>query len=374
LKDEVGISVGDAMSKIKKVEAHLLEVPTDKLITDSIHSIDRVEVVTCTVDTSDGISGLGFTYTIGGGGLAVKTIIDSMYAKKLIDQDPSEITKIWHSLWGASHAVGRGGITTHAIAAIDIALWDAKGKTLDAPLYRLLRGSNRGVPMYDTNSGWLHYTERELVESARAVARKGFYGFKIKVGKKTLEEDLERIMAVTDAVRGKIPIMIDANQVWGKTEALKRGRKFQDLGVYWYEEPLVADDIWGHVELASNLDVPIAVGETIFTRAEFANYVRLGACDILQQDVCRVGGITEWMEIATLAEANGLKVSPHFVMEITPSLVASINDGLFVEYIPWLRKLFVNPPKIERGLIFPPESPGIGLDLDAAALRKYLIA
>jgi L-alanine-DL-glutamate epimerase-like enolase superfamily enzyme len=228
--------------------------------------------------------------------------------------------------------------------------------------------------MYDTNSGWLHYSEKELVNSAKAVARKGFYGFKIKVGKKTLREDVERVRAVTEAVNGKIPIMIDANQVWDKVEALKRGRRFQDLGVYWYEEPIVADDILGHRELARELDVPVAVGETIFTRAEFANYVRLGACDILQQDVCRVGGITEWMEIAALADASGLKVSPHFVMELTPQLVASITNGLFVEYIPWLRKLFSNPPKIEGGLIFPSDQPGTGLELEHDVFRRFLIA
>jgi L-alanine-DL-glutamate epimerase-like enolase superfamily enzyme len=361
------------MPKITKIESHLLEVPTDKPITDSIHSIDRVEVVTCTIGTSENVNGLGFTYTIGGGGHAIKSIIDNMFSKKLIGENPLEISKIWQELWNSSHAVGRGGITTHAIAAVDIALWDAKGKVLNAPLYKLLNGSKRGIPMYDTNSGWLHYSENELVESAKAVAAKGFHGFKIKVGKKTLLEDVDRIRAVTEEVDGKIPIMIDANQVWDKVEALKRGRRFQDLGIYWYEEPIVADDIWGHRSIAQELDVPVAVGETIFTRAEFANYIRLDACDILQQDVCRVGGITEWMEIATLAKTSGLKVSPHFVMELTPSLVASITNGLFVEYIPWLQKLFSNPPRIEGGLIFPSDAPGIGLDIDVGAFRRFLI-
>jgi L-alanine-DL-glutamate epimerase-like enolase superfamily enzyme len=366
--------IHDFLPKITKVVANLLKVPTEKLITDSIHSIDHVEVITCTIETSEDVSGLGFTYTIGGGGHAIKSVIDTMYSKKVIGRNPFDISEIWQDLWNASHAVGRGGITTHAIAAMDIALWDAKGKAMNAPLYKLLNGSRRPIPMYDTNSGWLHYSESDLVKSARNVVRKGFKGFKIKVGRKALKEDLERVKAVSDEVRGKIPIMVDANQVWDRTEALKRGRGFQNLGVYWYEEPLIADDIWGHREIARALDVPVAVGETIFTRAEFANYIRLGACDIVQQDVCRVGGITEWMEIADLARANGLKVSPHFVMELTPSLLASIKNGLFVEYIPWLRKLFSNPPKIEGGSIFPPDSPGIGLELDSDSFRRFLIS
>ncbi len=361
------------MERIVKVSSNLLHEPTGKLITDSTHSLKRVEVVTCKIRTGSGLAGLGFTYTIGAGGHAIKSVIDSIFHKILIGQDPTDIEGIWNKMWEATHAVGRGGITTHAIAAVDIALWDMKGKQLDRPLYKLLRGSMKGVPMYDTNDGWLHYTEDELVSSALAVVKAKFHGFKIKVGKKTLKEDVARIKAVTNAVKGRIPIMIDANQVWGKDEAVRRGKAFEDLGVFWYEEPVAADDIWAHVEIAKSLRVPVAVGETIFTKQEFGNYVRIKGCDILQQDVCRVGGITEWMAIARIADENGLKVSPHFVMELHPALVGSIPNGLFVEHIPWLRKLFREPPLMENGFIFPSDRPGIGLELEEGALGRFLV-
>lgn len=358
--------------KIIKVSSNLLKVPTGKLITDSIHSLKHVEVVACKLKTSDGIEGLGFTYTIGTGGFAIKSVIDSIFQKMLVGRDPGHINKIWEEMWESTHAVGRGGITTHAMAAVDIALWDIKGKTLGKPLYKLLHGSNKGIPLYDTNSGWLHYSEKQLVSSALQVLKEGFRGFKIKVGRKTLKEDVDRIHAVGNALNNRIPLMIDANQVWSKEEAMRRGKAFDRLGVFWYEEPLIAEDIWGHSELAKALAVPVAVGETIFTKQEFENYTRIGACDILQPDVCRVGGVTEWMEVAKIAEAHGLKVSPHFVMDLHPSLVASIPNGLFVEYIPWLRKLFREPPKINNGLIFPSDKPGIGLELEPKAFRKYV--
>ena len=358
--------------KITKVTSGLLSVPTGKRISDSIHSLDKVEVVTCTVETNDGTRGLGYTYTIGTGGYAIKAIIDTVYSKRLAGKDPSETASLWKEMWESTHAVSRGGVTAHAMAAVDIALWDIKGKEVSRPLYWLLGGSKRPIPLYDTNGGWLHYSTEELVRAAKAVARKGFHGFKIKVGKKVMEDDVQRVRAVREALGDGTSIMVDANQVWKAPEAIRRGRKFQDLGVEWYEEPVVADDLLGHRDVARSLDLPIAAGETIFTKYEFEAYIRLGACDIVQPDVCRVGGITEWMQVADLALANGLRVSPHFVMDLHPSLVCSISNGMYVEYIPWLRKLFEHPPEIQAGSILPSDAPGVGLQLrkDSA---KYVV-
>ncbi len=349
--------------RIKSVQSRILDVSTDKLITDAIQTIKAVEIVTCELKTNDGTSGLGFTYTIGAGGEAIKSVIDTIFSKLLRDSNPEAIGDVWEKMWRITHAVGRGGITTHAMAAVDIALWDLKGKSVGKPLYSLLGGTKKSIPLYDTDGGWLHYSEDELVRAAIQVVRSHFHGFKVKVGKKNLHEDLERIKAVKDAVGKKISIMIDANQVWSADEALRRGRRFQDLDVEWYEEPVVADDIWGCRRVTQNLDVPVATGETMFSKYEFNNCVRLEACDILQPDVCRVGGITEWMEIARMGEVNGLRISPHFVMDLHPSLVASIPNGMYVEHIPWLRKIFRKKPEIVNGSIVPSDEPGIGLEL-----------
>ncbi len=359
--------------RITSINSSLLRIPLESPVADSIHIIDSVEVVTCAVETDQGIVGHGFTYTIGMGGHGIKSIIDACFVKALLGLDPLEITDIWEKMWRLVHSVGRGGITNHSIAAIDIALWDIKGKEEGKPLYRILNGTRKPIPLYDTNGGWLHYTKDQLVRNALLDAEQNFRGFKVKVGKKTVEEDLERIRAVKDAVGDRLSVMVDANQLWGKSEALRRGRKFQDLDVEWFEEPLVADDLWGHREVAKELDVAIAIGETIFTRYEFMNYMRLGACDILQQDVCRVGGITEWMRIAEMAEVNGLKVSPHFVMDLHPSLLASVPNGLYVEHIPWLGKLWKSRPKVVDGSIVPQELPGTGLEPNPDVIAKYVV-
>jgi len=355
------------------VNSSVLRIPTDKLISNAIRSYDSLDIVLCTVSTDQGISGTGFTYTIGKAGRSIKSIIDEIFSKALVGSDPTAATEQWTKMWRATHSFGRGGITTHAMAAVDIALWDAKGKECERPLYWLLGGSRKSIPVYDTDGGWLHYSIEELVKNAMEIAAKKFYGFKIKVGKKDLKEDLERIKTVKDAVGKKLTIMIDANQAWSPPEALRRGRKFQDLGVEWYEEPVSADNILAYPEIARQLDVPIAVGETIFTKLECELFIKTEGCNILQHDACRVGGITEWMQISQMAQLNDIKVSPHFVMDLHPALVASIPNGLYIEYIPWLRKLFKNPLEVVDGTVMPPERPGIGLEFDEAAIKKYSV-
>ena len=315
------------------MRTHLLNVPTPKF-SSTIHSRSGIEVVTCVVETEEGLTGLGFTYTVGTGGSAIKAIIDDYVAKVLIGSKPEETATAWERMWRTTHGVGRGGVTTHAIAAVDIALWDLKGREADKPLYELLGGIRKPIPLYATDGGWLHCTEAELVKNALKVASKRYVGFKIKVGKKEAKEDVDRIKAVIDAAGDKISVMVDVNQGFGLSEATKRGKLYQDLGVGWYEEPLVADDFQGYGRLARDLSMPIAVGENIFTKYEFERYMQAGACDLIQPDVCRLGGITEWMQVAEMAHVNGLEVSPHIIMELHGSLAASIPNATYVEDLP----------------------------------------
>lgn len=359
--------------KIANLSTRVLRLPIENPVSDSIHRINHIEVVTCTVETETGLSGMGFTYTIGLGGHAIRSLIDRYIAPRVLRADAEQIGEVWNSMWKLTHSVGRGGISAHAMAAIDIGLWDLKGKGAGKPLHHLLGGRRKPIPLYDTDGGWLHFTVEELTENALDAVRRGFHGFKIKVGKEKLSEDVDRIKAVGSAVGDKIPLMIDANQVWDTAEALRRGVRFQELDLEWYEEPIPADDIWGHQRLSKHLSIPIAVGETMFTKYEFQDYMRLGCCQIVQADVCRVGGITEWLKIATMAEGYGLRMVPHFVMDLHVSLVASIQNGVYVEHIPWLRQIFKNPPEIADGNILPPDRPGTGLEVTPETLEKYSI-
>jgi L-alanine-DL-glutamate epimerase-like enolase superfamily enzyme len=357
------------MSKIIDMDCRILKVPTDKHISDSIHSTEFIEVVTCRITTANGIEGTGFTYTIGTGGLSIKMFLDGYIRKSIIGQESSDINGIWNNLWWMSQPVGRGGITEHAIAAIDIALWDIKCIEAGKPLYWMLGGSSNPVRLYETNSGWLHYTEEELVESATRVMKAGFYGFKIKVGK-SFDEDMHRLRAVMDAVGDKIAVMADANQAWGYPGGVRRAKMMENLGIAWIEEPFPADDIESYRKLSMVSGIPVAAGETIFTKYEFMKYINAGL-SICQPDVCRTGGISEWLQIASLCTANSVMVAPHFVMQLHAPLVSSITNGLYVEYIPWMEKIFSEKPRIENGMIYPSTRPGIGVQFSPLAVERY---
>ena len=361
------------MGKIIDLTSEVLRVPTGKHITDSIHSTDIIEFVTCKILTDTGMEGIGFTYTIGNGGYSIKAFIDHYIREALIGDDYGNITEIWNKLWWITQPVGRGGITTHVIAAIDIALWDLKGKEVGKPLQWLLGGSSKPVKLYETNSGWLHYSQDELVESAKNVIKTGFYGFKIKLGKKNPEEDISRIKAVMDVTAGKIALMTDVNQAWSYNYALRMSRIMEKMGVYWIEEPFPADDIVSYKKLSRHSGIPVASGETIFTKYEFQKYLDSGSISISQHDVCRVGGITEWMQISSLCASNNVMVSPHFVMQLHAPLVSSISNGMYVEYIPWMENVFEDQPRVENGLIYPSNKPGIGLRFNEKFLEANRI-
>jgi len=359
------------MSKIVDMDSQILKVPTDKHISDSIHSTEFVEIVICRITTVDGLEGTGFTYTIGKGGASIKAFLDGYVKKVIIGEESSDINGIWNKVWWMAQPVGRGGITEHAIAALDIALWDIKCIEAGKPLYWMLGGNGRPVKLYETNSGWLHYTEEELVESVKSVMKSGFYGFKIKVGR-PFEEDMHRLKAVVDAVDGKISIMADANQAWSYPEGLRRSKMMERMGIAWIEEPFPADDIEAYRKLSIISGIPVAAGETIFTKYEFMKYINAGI-SIAQPDVCRTGGITEWVQVSSLCMANNVNIAPHFIMQLHAPLVSSIPCGLYVEYIPWMEKLFSEKPKIEKGMIYPSSKPGTGVKFHNRALEEYNI-
>ena len=228
------------------------------------------------------------------------------------------------------------------------------------------------MPLYDTEGGWLHLSTEELVAGALSSQAAGWAGVKLKVGKPRVGQDVDRLRAVRDAVGPALDIMVDANQSMTKAEARRRAAAFEPIGLSWFEEPLPADDIEGHVELARSTSIPIAVGESMYSAAQFREYLTRGAASIVQVDVARVGGITPWLKVAHLAEAFNVHVCPHFLMELHVSLAAAIPNGRYVEHIPQLRAITHGELRIEDGHALAPETPGLGIawNHDAIADRR----
>jgi L-alanine-DL-glutamate epimerase-like enolase superfamily enzyme len=257
---------------------------------------------------------------------------------------------------------------------VDTALWDLRCLAAGQPLWRLAGGFRRGVPLYDTEGGWLHLSTEELVAGATASRKAGWHGVKLKVGKPTIAEDQERLLAVRDAVGPGFEVMVDANQSMTAAEAVRRARAYEAVGLGWFEEPLPADDVSGHARLAASTSIPVAVGESLYSIGQFRDYLHRDAAGIVQPDVARIGGITPWLKVAHLAEAYNVAVCPHFLMELHVSLVAAVPNGRYVEYIPQLRAITTAEIEIVDGHALAPDTPGIGIAWDWDAIEDRRVS
>jgi L-alanine-DL-glutamate epimerase-like enolase superfamily enzyme len=366
------------MTHITAVEILRVDLPPPVPRSDAIQSFLTQETPIVRLRMDDGSAGTGYSYTIGTGGSSVVALLRDHLAPRLINRDPSCIEAIWRELMFATHATTVGAITSLALAAIDIALWDWRCRRDGQPLWRAAGGHRQRTPVYTTEGGWLHLSTDELVRETLAAQAAGFRGAKLKVGKPHVSEDVARLQAVREAVGEAFELMVDANQCFTLSEALRRAPRYAALGIAWFEEPLPADDIVGHARLAAASAVPIAVGESLYSIGQFAAYVQQGACSIVQVDVARIGGITPWLKVAHMAEAFNLAVCPHFLMELHASLTAAVASAAWVEYIPQLDAVASSRLAIEDGMALAPDTPGLGIawrhdELDRRAHARHLI-
>lgn len=362
------------MTVIRSVEILQVDLAPKVVRTDAIQAFVTQETPIVRIRCDDGSEGVGYTYTIGTGGSSVVALLRDHLAPKLIGRDPDCVEAIWKDLFFHTHATAVGAITSLALAAIDTALWDLRCRRAGLPLWKAAGGAQPQVPVYTTEGGWLHLPADALVEQTLAAKAQGFRGAKLKVGKPHVSEDVARIKAVREAVGGAFEIMVDANQCFSVSEAIRRARAFEPFGIAWLEEPLPAEDVGGHVELAAHTAIPIAVGESLYHPAHFREYLERGACSIVQADAARIGGITPWLKVAHLAETFNVTVCPHFLMELHVSLTAAVPNAAWVEYIPQLDDLTTSRLAVADGCAGAPSTPGLGIDWDFAAIEKRAVA
>lgn len=356
------------MSIITSAEAFLIDIPVETVRTDSVQTFIKQETPFVILKTSDGLEGVGYSYTIGTGGTAILAMLRDYLLPKLIGMDSQFVERVWNEIYYSTRATETGAISSLAVAAIDTAIWDLKCKRANQSLTVAAGGFRDRVPLYDTEGGWLHLTSDELVAGAVASQAKGWPGVKLKVGKANVHEDVDRLMAVRETVGANMHIMVDANTSFTVAEAKRRAKAFEPIDLFWFEEPLPADDVVGHSILVNSTSIPIAVGETMYSVMQFQQYLHQRAVGIIQVDVARVGGITPWLKVAHLAESFNVKVCPHFLMEIHVSLAAAVPNGLYVEHIPQLRGITHTQITIENGNAIAPTTQGLGIDWNFAAI------
>ena len=330
------------------------------------------------VETDEGITGIG----LAGGVQEAEDIGASILGhpkQVVVGADPFDTERIWDDMWQPK-LIGRRGITTRVISGIDIALWDLKGKAVDKPLYKLLGGFTDRVPVYIAGG---YYEEgkglEELSDEMSSNVELGARAVKMKIGGATMNEDVERVRVARDAVGPDVKLMVDANCGYRHYEAIEIARKMEPYEVFWFEEPVNPDDYEGHRLVSQSTIIPVATGENEYTRYGFRELIEGRCCDILQPDALIMGGVTEFMKVAAMAQAHDLQVAPHGNQEVHVHLVSAIPNGLTVEYYrgitdPMWGEMFEETLQVEDGFVSPPDRPGIGINLNEAALAPYRVS
>ncbi|OON83067.1 L-talarate/galactarate dehydratase [Streptomyces tsukubensis] len=337
-----------------------------KVLTGRQKPMTEVAFLFAEIVTESGHEGIGFSYSKRAGGPGQFAHAREV-APALIGEDPSDIGRLWTTLVWAGASVGRSGLATQAIAAFDIALWDLKAKRAGLPLAKLLGAHRDSVRCYNTSGGFLHTPTEQVLDNASASLASGIGGIKIKVGHPDRKQDLRRLTALREHVGDDVPLMVDANQQWDRPTAQRMGRALEEFDLVWIEEPLDAYDAQGHAALAASLDTPVATGEMLASVAEHYELIRHGAADVIQPDAPRIGGITQFLKLAALADHHHLQLAPHFAMEIHLHLAAAYPHEPWVEHFDWLEPLFNERLETRDGRMRVSSRPGLGITLTPQA-------
>jgi L-alanine-DL-glutamate epimerase-like enolase superfamily enzyme len=360
---------------IKDLHTNFYRIPLPVVLSDSTHGeITHFDLITARIVTDDGLEGVGYTFTPGTGGSAIHALIEHDLHDCLIGQDPRRIEHLWNRMWWHVHFAGRGGAVVFAISAIDIALWDLAAKAADEPWWRFLGGDDNRVHAYAGGVD-LHFTLDALVKQTEGFLDQGFRAIKMKVGRDHLSEDLERVAHIRNLLGPDLPLMVDANMGWRVDEAIRGARAFAEHNVYWLEEPTIPDDYAGHAQIAREGGVPIATGENLRTLHEFEHMIRYGEIAFPEPDVAICGGVTTWLKIARLAEANNLPVTSHGVHDLHVHLLSAVPNASFLEvHMFGLERFIQHPIVIEEGYAVAPDRPGHGVELDWDALSEHKVS
>lgn len=362
-------------ARIESIETYALRVPLRKPMADATWTRPTWTVPVVEITTEDGLVGTGCSGVHAGEDLLCLAV-HNYFAPLLLGRDAGDIKAIWHDLyWSDIHWVGRGGVVHMAQAMVDIALWDLAAQRVGLPLWRLLGAHHRDLRSYNTDGGWLNRSVEELVEEMSHLVDEGWDRVKMKVGKPDWREDVRRVQAVREALPDHVTLMCDANQGWDLMTALKVLPYFEEAEVDWLEEPLHPDDVEGHARLAAATPIQVAVGESMYSREAFSQFISARAVGVAQVDVTRVAGVTEWLEVAAEASAHGLWVVPHAgdMMQVHQHLVAATfsRRPAMIEYIPWTLEVYEQPCAVERGTVRLPETPGASTRVRADARDRW---
>jgi D-galactarolactone cycloisomerase len=371
--------------KIIAVQAYPLGIPLEEPLRWGAMVVNTKGGIVVEIQTDDGLVGIGEAGFSSEYFSTVGPIINNQLAPMLVGQDPRDIESLWQQMLNATHMWGRRGIETYALSGIDIALWDLLGKVAGQPVYRLLGASKSRVRAYFAPS--LKTTEATVDECERAVAD-GFTAMKLRASS-DLRDTVEMVSRVRDAV-GDAQLMVDANMLYDRRDALALARELENLRVYWLEEPILARSLTQYVDdhtwLADRVSIRLAGGESLLTRYEFIDLLNRRTFDVLQPDCTSVGGISEAKRVADLAGTWNLQCVPHIACSSGTgiALAAGLHMILACENTPLIEVdayggpgwdgMLTQPLVVKDGYVDVLETPGLGVELSADATTRFAVS
>lgn len=353
---------------IRDIVARAVNVPLPKPLPTSSGAITTVPLVLVDLVTEEGIKGCAYVFCYTSVALQpVAHLVRSL--GQMLRHDVVAPAAIERKLQRSFRLLGPQGLTGIAMSGVDMAAWDALAKSADMPLARLLGGEPHPIPAYA--SYFMNGVAGAEKDAEEALAG-GFRALKIKIGYPDLATDIQAIREVRRVSGDDVVLMVDYNQCLTVPEAVARVRALDDEGVYWIEEPTIADDFAGHAKIAREASTAIQIGENWWGPHDMAKSIAAGASDLAMPDVMKIGGVTGWMRAASLAETSGLPVSSHIFQEISAQLLAVTPTCDWLEYMDLAGPILQQPLVLQDGCAKASDEPGIGVSWDEGAIKRYL--